>query len=87
MLDQLHFLLKPEFEKLGNFDHGEFVTNENLETIPKMYPSIKWDMGSTNRPIYSHITAFLDDNLKVKFHNKSISECVKLERTKDNEKY
>jgi predicted metalloenzyme YecM len=117
--------LKPEFEKLGKFDHeaiisnrrvgviildtpysykeykieaaeliepkegevhssgwehAEFVTTKDYEDILKMYPNVQWETGSMNRPIYSHITAVLDKDLKVKFHHKTILECIKLER-------
>ena len=64
----------------SGWEHAEFVTTEEYNEIIKKHPNVQWETGSMNRLIYSHITAVLDKDLKVKFHHKTILECIKLER-------
>lgn len=67
----------------SGWEHAEFVTSEDYTQIIAKYPNIKWETGSMNRPIYSHITAILDTDLKIKFHDRSIIESIKLERSQN----
>jgi predicted metalloenzyme YecM len=75
-------LIEPKYDEIksSGWEHAEFVINEDFESFMKRYQNIKWETSSINRPIYSHITAILDDKTKVKFHHKSILECIDIER-------
>jgi predicted metalloenzyme YecM len=73
-------------EHSSGWEHAEFVTDEEYEDILKRYPNVKWETSSMDRPIYSHVTAILDKDLKVKFHHNSILECIKLEKSQEIEK-
>lgn len=68
----------------SGWEHAEFVTDENYNEILAKYSNVKWETGSMNRPIYSHITAILDTDLKLKFHDKSILECIRIEREQND---
>ena len=64
----------------SGWEHAEFITDKEYSNIIQKYPNVKWETGSMNRPSYPHITDILGRNLKVKFHHKSILECIELER-------
>ncbi|MFC1625215.1 VOC family protein [Patescibacteria group bacterium] len=74
-------LVEPKEEEKHEscWEHAEFVTNEPYESILKKYPNLSWETGAMSRPSFSHITATIDDNTKIKFHNKHILDWVKLE--------
>jgi|GEM_PF-1126735 len=64
----------------SRWEHGEFVTQEPYESILQKHSELTWETGSMARPIYSHITAVLEDGIKVKFHHLSILENIELEK-------
>lgn len=64
----------------SGWEHAEFVISENYYDFMKKHTDVTWDTGNINRPNYSHITVTLDKDLKVKFHDKSILQCIEIER-------
>lgn len=75
-------LIEPKENEIhkSDWEHAEFVINENYKEFMDKYPNIEWETKSMDRPIYSHITVSLDKDTKIKFHNKSILECVELDK-------
>ena len=69
---------KGQVHKSG-WEHVEFVTKEDYKTILQRHLNLSWETGAMDRPSFSHITAIIDDDTKIKFHNKHILDWVKLE--------
>lgn len=80
-IDAIELIEPKEGEKhTSGWEHAEFVTDRDYNEILKDYPAVEWETGSIERPIYSHLTAILDKDLKVKFHHNSILECIAMEQ-------
>jgi predicted metalloenzyme YecM len=75
-------LIEPRKDEVhaSGWEHAEFVTAEDYNSILHKYHNVKWETGSMDRPIYSHVTAVLETDMKLKFHHRSILDCIALER-------
>ncbi len=65
----------------SGWEHAEFVISEDYYKFMEKHSGLTWDTGSIDRENYSHITVAFDKNLKVKFHDKSILQCIEIERS------
>ena len=65
----------------SGWEHVEFVTEEDYDTIIENHQGVDWEVGGKDRPSYSHITAIFDEHSKVKFHHRSILESIELEKS------
>ena len=67
--------------KLGSaysegFDHCEVVVPYALEALMGNFPELPWDISAINKSHNREIRLWLNDWQSVKFHEKSLADCI-----------
>ncbi|MDN4164232.1 VOC family protein [Cytophagales bacterium LB-30] len=58
------------------YDHFEVVVPFSLEKLIKNFPDLAWDTSAINKAHNREIRLWINDWQSVKFHEKSLADCI-----------